>query len=92
MCITGKKLHLTDPIVVLREEIKPNLSYSVKFFNFSMQYRLFSPIVACKERHNLCMNRASLDRASLDRCEITQPENLDIIKVLIILCLLLSFV
>ena len=26
-----------------------------------------SVFMACKERYNLCMNRASLDRESLDR-------------------------
>ena len=46
------------------------MDYLVKSFNFSMWCGLYPPtslFMACKEKYNSCMNRASLDRESLDR-------------------------
>ena len=43
-------------------------------YNFLMQWGLYPPanlFMACKERYNLCMNRASLDRISLGRVSST---------------------
>ena len=52
----------------LKKRIKPELNYPVKF---SIRCKLFplcsSLLMACKERHNLSMNRASLDHLSWDR-------------------------
>ena len=42
-----------------------DLNYLVKSFNFSMRCKLHPPVslfMACKERYNLHMNRASLER------------------------------
>ena len=50
------------------------MNYSVKSFNFSIRCRLYATVslfMACKERCNLFMNRASLDHESLDRVSWT---------------------
>ena len=73
MCIGGKKLLNFIRFWLQQKGIKPDLK-PVKCFNFSMRCKLCPPItlsMACKERHKLCMNRASLYRESLDGVSTT---------------------
>ena len=60
---------LSYQLFALREKNKARLELSSEVFNviytFSPRIRLF---VTCKERHNLCMSRVSLDRECLIVC------------------------
>ena len=67
ICALVERIYL---IIVSREGNHARFELLSKIFeSFNVMGYIPPPVClwACKERHNLCMNRASLDRQSLDR-------------------------